>query len=229
MDSAGKKTLETMAGAKWYNQWLFSLMEEHLGGDILEVGAGIGNFTNLLAKKGIVTGIDIRKDYINNPEKDFGSRVFMGLGDVEKGKYFFRKKKFNTIICLNVLEHIRNEGHAIDNMFNLLKPGGKLILLVPAHKLLYSRFDKEIGHFRRYVKTEIRDLLTIAGFGVLENKYLNWWGAIGWLVWFKILGNTQMPSEPVEIFDTFGRVFLFPEKFVSPPFGLSVYLVAEKP
>lgn len=229
MDIAGKNTLEAMARAKWYNKWLFSLMEEHLGGEILEVGAGIGNFTSLLAKKGNVTVIDIRKDYVRNLKNDFGSHVLAGLGDVEKDRYFFGVRKFDTVVCLNVLEHIKDEYKAMKNMFNLLKSEGKLVLLVPAHKALYSNFDQEIGHFRRYSKHQLKNKLEDMGLLVTENKYVNWWGAIGWLLWFRISRKQYMSKRAINIFDNYGKFLLFFESIVSSPFGLSVYVVAKKP
>src|SRR3989338_8239685 len=91
---AGASTLESMSQAVWYNQWTLSKFKKYLRGEILDVGCGIGNFTNTLSKYGPVTGIDVNEDYIKNLQKD--KKIEIGLGDIEKGKYFFSHKEFDT-------------------------------------------------------------------------------------------------------------------------------------
>lgn len=266
MDKVGKYTLEVMKKAKWYNGWLLSFFDTYLKGDILEVGAGIGNFTKLLAKYGEVTGIDINKDYLgkrfphesgyhtekdsglcqndrekdsglcqNDPSTSSGLRQNNGLvrfkvryGDVEKGKYFFKNKKFDTIVCLNVLEHIKDDKKALDNMYGLLNNNGKLVLLVPSHNLLYSKYDKLLGHFRRYNISKLISKIRCAGFETVDVRYINWWGALGWLFYLKLLNKEEFPEKEVGIFDILGRIFLWPEKFVKPRFGLSVLAMARR-
>jgi len=227
MSEIGNKTLETMSSAKWYNRWLFSLMKKHIGKEILEVGVGIGNFTGFLSQVGKVTAIDIDQKYIKKLQKRLGSSN-VGKGDIENNTYFFRGKKFDCVVCLNVLEHIKADKKALRNIYSLLNEGGKLILLVPAHKLLYSKFDKKLGHFRRYTKIEIDMKLKEAGFKNIHIRYLNWWAAAGWLFFMKLLKSKEMPKSPVAIFDSFGKLLLLPEKILPPPFGLSVYAIAQK-
>ena len=228
MKSVGHKTLETMAFAKWYNKWLFSLIQPFLGNEILEVGAGIGNFTDLLSSVGNVTAIDVERKYIDNLIVRSGRKISVGIGDIEKGTYFFKQKKFDTVVCLNVLEHINHDADALENIYGLLKTSGKFILLVPAHKILFSNFDKELGHFRRYSKKEIEVKLKKAGFKEISVRYLNWWAAVGWFFFLKLLERNIMPKPPVVIFDVFGQLFLLPEKFIKMPFGLSVFAIAQK-
>jgi len=224
----GQETLETMSFAKWYNNWLFSLMKRHLGKEVLEVGAGIGNFTDLLAGNYEITAIDVNEKYIDHLKKKFAKKIKAGFGDIEMGEYFFNNKKFDAVVCLNVLEHIEYDSRALKNMYELLKPSGKLILLVPAHKALYSDFDKELGHFRRYARSEIEEKLLGVGFERMELKFLNWWAAIGWFVFLKLGKKNTLPKKEVSVFDKIGKLFLFPEKFISPPFGLSIFAVYEK-
>ncbi len=227
MDKVGEYTLQVMKLASWYNSWLFSKIEKDLGTEILEVGAGIGNFTELLSKKGKITSIDINKYYIKDLKRRFKG-LSVGYGDVEKGIFYFKKKKFDSIICFNVLEHIKDDRKALKNMFNLLRPNGKLILLVPAHQLLFSQFDNSLGHFRRYNKTGIVKKLKYTGFNKITAKYLNWWAAIGWFVFFRLTGWRKMPKDEVGIFNSLGKYILWPEKYLSPPFGLSLLAVTQK-
>jgi SAM-dependent methyltransferase len=228
MDGIGKKTLDTLRQAEWYNRWLFSLMEPYVDGDILEVGVGIGNFTDFLIKKGQVTAIDVNKAYLNEIKKKYHDKILSGFGNIETNKYFFKDRRFDTIICLNVLEHIRNQNNAVKNMFDLLKSGGKLILLLPAHMNLYSDFDRYLGHFRRYQKNEVDKMLKDAGFSEIKVKYINWWAALGWFIFIKTLKAKSMPEISISIFDKLAKILLWPEKLIQLPFGLSILSVSKK-
>ncbi len=226
MDLIGKKTLEIMNKAPWYNGWLYSRISPFLGGQILEIGAGIGNFTKLLSKKGQVTAIDYDKTYLSYLKRLVGGRA--GWGDIEKGKYFFRKKKFDSIVCMNVLEHIKNDKRALSNMRDLLKDEGRLVLLVPAHQFAYGLIDRDLGHYRRYTRDSLDVKLVSVGFKVKKIFYLNFLGLAGW--WFngKILKKRVIPSSQLGIFDLVSRPFLKLEEILYLPFGLSVVAVAYK-
>ena len=228
MAKSGEQALEVMSRARWYNNWLFSIIKPKLRGEILEVGSGIGNFTGLLSKESNITAIDLEKKYIKKLKSKFKKAVDIGFGDIEKGKYFFKDKKFDTVVAINVLEHIKDDFLALDNIYKLLNKGGKLIIIVPAHMFLYSNFDENIGHFRRYSLASLRNHLNNSGFSIRTLKYLNIWSAVGWFLWMKLLRNKKMPNSPVLIFDRLGRLLLFFERYLNPPFGISVYAVAEK-
>lgn len=217
-----------MKTASWYNNWLFSLLKPYISGEILEVGAGIGNFTNPLASCGKLTAIDINEYAIANLNNKFGQRAEVGYGNIESGKYFFKKRKFDTIVCLNVLEHIKKDKTALKNMNNLTNKNGKLVLLVPAHMGLFSEFDKKLGHFRRYQKYELMEKLDKSGYKIELMRYLNWWAAIGWFVFVKLVANHKLPRSKVSVFDKLGKLFLWPEKYLKLPFGLSLFVVASK-
>ncbi len=229
MDKIGVETLLTMENAApWYNDWLFSLISDEISGDILEIGAGIGSFSEKLSKKGSLTVTDINRRYLYNIKEKYGSKIRIGYGDIEKNEYDFNNKKFDTIVCLNVMEHIKNDSKAVINMYYLLKKGGKLILLVPAHMCLFSNFDKKLGHFRRYKKGNVYRLLRDSGFTDIKTRYVNWVAAIGWFVFMKILKAKKMPDKTVGVFNMFGKIFLWPEKLIRPPFGLSVLAISSK-
>lgn len=213
----GEKTLEIMSTAGWYNNWLLRQIGKYLKGDILEVGAGIGNFTSKLSKYGKVTAIDYDQSYKN-----------ANYGDIEKGKYFFGDKKFDSIVCMNVLEHIKDDKKALGNMFSLLKKNGRLILLVPAHEWAYGQMDKELGHFRRYSKGEIENKIINSRFLILNSRYLNWLGLVGWFVNGKILGKKIILEKQLRVFDYIARPFLLLEELIHPPFGISILVIGEK-
>lgn len=228
MDIVGEETLKIMEKANWYNHWLFSLMAPYLTGDILEIGSGIGNFTDKLMKKGTVWASDINPDYLNKLRKKYKNTITVSYGDIEKGKFDFNNQKFDAIVCLNVLEHIKEDFRALKNMYKLLKPRGKLLLLVPAHMLLYSNFDKSLGHFRRYTTAGLYKNLARVGFKNLQVRYLNWFGAIGWYVFLTLSKSSRIPDSKLGIFDKISRFLLLPEKVIRLPFGLSVFAISQK-
>ena len=185
MDVVGSKTLEIMGAASWYHKWMIARVKKYINGDILEVGAGLGNVTKLLVKYGNVTAIDFDKRYLSKLKK---KKYNAGFGDIEKGQYFFstksghRGKKFDTIVSTNVLEHIGNDKRALKNMFRLLKKEGRLILLVPAHQWAYGKIDRELGHLRRYNKQGLTKMFLEVGFKIEAARYLNWFSLPGWIL-----------------------------------------------
>ncbi len=228
MDWVGSKSLEIMKSATSYNKWVFSFIEPYISGDILEIGGGIGNFTPLLLNNGRVVSIDIRKEYLPKIKKVTKGLAQVGLGDIEKNKYWFGGKKFDSAICLNVLEHIDDHKKALRNMYGLLKKGGYLCLLVPAHQLFFGKMDENLGHYRRYSKNSLKTLLRNTGFKIIKTKYLNPLGGLGWLLNSRVTKRKMVPVNQVKFFDWFARPFLLLEKYYDPPFGLSVLIIGKK-
>jgi len=198
-----------------------------LGKDVLEIGSGIGNFSKFLTKRHNLVATDINEDYLKILKKDF-KKLNSGFGDLENNRFFFKNKKFDSIIAFNVLEHIKNDEVALKNAYKLLKMGGKFVVIVPAHELLFSEFDKNLGHFRRYTTRSFGEKAKRAGFKLEEVRYLNWISAIGWFMFVKVLKRYALPGREVGIFNTIGPLLLWPEKYIKFPFGLSVFAVLEK-
>lgn len=219
------ETLESLSGASWYNNWLVGQFKGYLKGNILEVGCGIGNFTQQLSKYGQVYATDINKKYLSKIKNE---NTKVGFGDIEKGEYFFGKKKFDSIVCINVLEHLKNDRKALKNLSDLLKPGGNLILLVPSHKSLYGEIDKAIFHYRRYGKFELGGLAKKTKLTILNLKRLNLIGGIGWFISGKILKDTKVNKSKIQFFNLIGPMFLFFENFYEPFVGTSLLLIAQK-
>ena len=225
MNSVDKHNLEIMKTAKGYNLWVFSKLKPYLGSQILDVGAGIGSFTGMLPR-GKSTAIDIDKFYIKKLQKKFGTNA--GFGDIEKGKYFFGNKKFDTIICLNVLEHIKDYRLALKNICKLLKGNGKFIATVPAHKWAYGTMDKYLDHFRRYEKNELIKKCKAAKLEPIIVRRLNFFGLMGWFVNGKLLRRDIIHKVQLTIFEKLVLALVSFEKIIEPPLGLSLFLVAQK-
>ncbi len=229
MDKVGAETLKRMDTARFYNDVIFHRAEKLLKGDILEVGCGIGSFTKKLATKGNVTSIDIERLYINKTKKALRDNASVGYGDIEKGVYFFdNNKKFDSIVCLNVLEHIKNDDKALLNMYSLLKKGGNIFLLTPAHPFFYGSLDKNLGHERRYKIQHLVKLFVKSHFKIQRSYYFNLLGGLGWFINSRIFKRQIIPSNQLWAFVLFSRIPLFLENFFVPPFGLSCIVIASK-
>ncbi len=229
IDKFGELTLESMNQAQWYNQWTLNQFRKFLKGKILEVGCGIGNFTKSLLKFGDIYAIDKDKDYVEKTKKLLKkTAVHVGIGDIEKGKYFFKDTRFDSIVCINVLEHVKEDSQAIKNMYEVLNKQGYLILLVPAHPFLYGEIDKSIGHFRRYTKKEIVTKLQMNGFVILKFRSLNFLGSLGWLISGRVLKNKIVDQSKIKLFNLIAPIFLRIEDFIPPPFGTSFLIIAKK-
>lgn len=227
-DQSGSITLESMSQAIWYNRWTQNQFSKYLSGNILEIGCGIGNFSTYLTHYGKLTAIDINEDYIREAGEKVDGYAKVGQGDIEKGKYFFKEKIFNTIVCINVLEHIKDDTQALKNIYKLLSPGGYLILLVPTHKLLYNLIDESIGHFRRYERVKLQQKLKEKSFEISKIRNLNFLGGIGWYISGKLFKDSEVSDIKIKIFNFFSPFFLLLENIFEPPFGTSVLVIAQK-
>ena len=189
MDDKLFSSASKMAGAENYNDWTYSLFEGSVKGSVLEVGCGVGSFTKRIIDSGSfksLLSIDISEDSIQYCRSRFKHDAMefkcMDVTCVEG--------KFDTIICMNVLEHIKEDLSALRHMLGLLNPSGTLFLLVPAHQFLFSQYDIENGHYRRYSKSHLQRLVTEAagGSGVRVTQfYFNIVGALGYFFVYKIL------------------------------------------
>ena len=140
-----------------------------LKGDIVEVGCGDGSLLGqFYGSANNLYGYDISEKAIELAKSRFGDTAFFSVGDITKPDTL-SEKKFDVVLCSEVLEHIENDRLAIKHLYNLLKPGGCLIMTVPHLKRYWSHLDTSDGHVRRYEKDALKDMLNGIGFVVYEN------------------------------------------------------------
>lgn len=221
-------TLETMSQALWYNRWTLKKFEHVLKGDILEIGCGIGNFTTSLTEYGTVWAFDNNKTHLALCKKKVGKRVHIGVGDIENHSYFFKRKTFDTIVCMNVLEHIKDDNAALKNMHKLLKKNGILVLLVPIHPWLFGTIDAALGHYRRYKTQDVQQQLVNAGFSISFVRTLNFIGTLGWWIAGHVRKHTIVSEGNIDRFNKIAPFVLPFEDLVEPPIGTSVLVIANK-
>ncbi len=230
--TAGLRTLRIMEGAGSYNRWLFQQCKPSLAGRVLEVGAGVGNITKFLLDRSVIVATDNQTTYVQELRRKFAHLQQvkvqqLDLTDAEAVSTTIRANHVDTVLMMNVLEHIERDGQAIENLHAGLPSGGRLVVVVPAHQLLYSNMDRNLHHYRRYNKKGLGDLLEKSGYEVQEMKYLNWLGAIGWFINGRLMCRQLIPSHQLRFFDVL--IFLLKiEDYVRLPFGLSLLVVARK-
>lgn len=229
--TAGVRTLRIMEGAGKYNEWLFDQCSPYLGRRVLEMGSGLGNITHFLLDKDLVLATDISSGHLAELKRKFQD---FSCVKVEKFDFTDRsaadslaRQEVDSILSMNVLEHIQKDREALANAYRVLQDKGRLVLLVPAHSWLYSPMDLHLHHHRRYDHKELREKLISAGFDVVHQRHLNVLGALGWFVNGRVLKRRLVPSRQVRLFDIVVRL-LNVEKSINPPFGLSILMVAEK-
>jgi len=221
-------TLEEQAPR--YNEWLLERIRPFLGTDVLEIGAGIGTFTLMLAQ-----APNVRRVLGLEPDKHLAGTLVertKGVGNIEVLEKPVEQLTLelaggavDSVVCLNVLEHIQDDRTALVRMAQCLRPGGSLFLLSPAHGLLFGEVDRAVHHQRRYSKAALALLLRDTGFVIETIRYVNPVGALGWLVSSRLLKVRDIPSSSLRIYEHLVPVLKFVDR-VPTPFGLSVWVRA---
>jgi glycosyltransferase involved in cell wall biosynthesis len=230
-DFAPRMGLENLASLKNYNQWIYQKFEKFLGKSILDIGSGSGNMAKLFLKRSenltLLEPSSLAFNNLKQLEEFLVDNVEVKNNSIEDFVSTC-SQKFDTITMTNVLEHIKNHQGVLVNLRSLLAPSGNLVIFVPAFELLYSKFDFEIGHFRRYRKNQLKQLLESAGYKIEAAQYFNLVGFFGWFLFARIFRGNPTKSQFVKSLD---RFFIpaferFENKFV-PPFGQSLFVVAK--
>lgn len=225
-------TLNQLAELDRYNHWIYEQIAEAIGNRILEVGSGTGNITQFLCAKGNeVIATDVVPSYRNELQQLFLDKTNVQVSQFDldmKAPAEFVSEPFDTVVCLNVLEHIEDDLFALEQMHRVLKPGGKLALLVPAHQLLYGEFDRAVGHFRRYEKRELVNKLKQAGFTLRGVKFFSLLAMLPWLVNGRIFKRDYLPTGQANLANRLVPLLKL-EKLIGPPCGLSLIAIAQKP
>jgi 2-polyprenyl-3-methyl-5-hydroxy-6-metoxy-1,4-benzoquinol methylase len=230
IDIEGESTLKSISKADNFNRWMYSLMEHHLEGDVLEIGSGIGNISKYIKTSGNVTLSDLRSQYTEKLKSSFPECNVIDLDLVHadfETMYSNLLGKFDFVFALNVVEHIKEDKTALNNMKLLLKPNGKIFILVPAFQSLYNHFDVALEHFRRYNKSSLVNIAP-EEMTVLDVRYFNTLGILGWIVFGKFLKQEIIPENSMGFYNRIVGIAKFLDKISFNSLGLSVYMVLQK-
>lgn len=218
---------DALSEARNYRQALVTEFSPFLKGMVVEVGAGIGQFTELLQKQNPVTqvvAVEPEEVYCRKIEKRLsGVQVYRGTCDnLPPGTFC------HAVACINVLEHIEDDRHALRQFYHLLaNERGALCLFVPARPEIYAPIDRQLRHFRRYTKSDLKEKLETAGFELIRMDYYNFPGYFVWWMLFRVL-HMQMTVSGVKLFDRclFPMIHWLEERVMRPPIGQSLIAVA---
>jgi SAM-dependent methyltransferase len=224
--------LEIMNEAQNYRTWIYNHIKPFLGSRILEIGAGIGNLTEFLCHKECVVGIDVHPEcinYLNNRFKSYDNFNFFQYDIAKVDILELTRYKFDTVICINVLEHVGEDLVALKNIYDLLSPNGVAIILVPAFNFLFGTVDKSLKHYRRYSRKQLIRLVAQTKFHDLNTFYINFIGILGWFLNNKILRRKEESKKQIIFFDQNILPWMSKiEERIHFPFGLSLITVCRK-
>lgn len=229
MQRAQDVWFDHLQSATHYNQWIFSQLQPHVKGRTLEVGCGSGNFTTLIAQHcAELLAVDLDETYagqtrsrLQNSPQDYShvSVITANATTLECAQ------PFDTIIMLDVLEHIEDDIAVLHRLSQMLGLGGTLIIKVPALESLYNSLDKAVGHHRRYTPKTLETALAKAEYTNAKLSYFNLVGILGW--WLNGRRNrVTPPGEQVGWFDRCVPLFQTVESQLGCPVGLSLFAVA---
>jgi SAM-dependent methyltransferase len=221
-------TLTALENADAYADWVHTLVADHLGERILEVGAGHGTMTERLAKHGHVTAVESSPRAAALLESRFENepRVDIVAGAIDK---IAEDARFDAAVLINVLEHVDEDTDLLRDLVARLRPGGTVTVFVPAHDWLYSDLDRRLGHCRRYRLSSLAEAMGSAGLSIDLMRYVNSPGALTWLIGARMLGLSPsrrwVHTYQRSVLPAIARV----ERAREMPFGQSLVAVGRVP
>lgn len=235
-DRAGKDTLDVIGSANQFNEWMYQTILPFASGKILEIGSGLGNISTFFLDNGNeIMLTDLRTEYCESLRLKFESKPnLLGVDHLDLVKPDFESAyqdhlgKYDTVFALNVIEHIQEDVLAIKNCKMLLKNGGHLIILVPSYQGLYNKFDKELGHFKRYTTNGLSNLFLKNQLFLVHKQYFNLMGILGWYVSGNILKKETIPASQMKIYDKLVPIWKLLDGLVQNNVGLSTICVGRK-
>ncbi len=227
----GGRTLEIFEQTPRVNAWIYSQLSAHVRGDVLEVGSGIGNLSRFIvrdAASAVLT--DVESHYLAHLEEEFAgdARVVVAHFSLdEPPPAEIMSRRFDAIVAVNVVEHIEDDRRAIEMLASLLKPSGRLLIYVPAVPFAYGSLDRMLGHYRRYTRASLSELLRGVGLDPGTVRYFNLFGLMGWLVNGRILRRKLLSPRQVALFERLVGILRLEDR-VHLPIGLGVISCATK-
>jgi SAM-dependent methyltransferase len=232
--AVGGRTLEVFADTPRLNQWIHSRLAPHIRGDVLEIGSGIGNLSRLIVGGAAADARVVLSD-VEPPYLDALERAFVGDPRVVVAHYDLDRPpppeiaghSFDTVVAVNVIEHIEDDAALVAILASVLRPGGRLVVYVPAGPFAYGTMDQALGHYRRYDRTTLARLLSDAGLDVETPRYINLLGLVGWTINGRVLRRKQLSRFQIGAFERLVPILRIEDR-VRLPIGLGLCASAAK-
>jgi glycosyltransferase involved in cell wall biosynthesis len=203
--SYGRGLLHSLTGTPQYLSWLTQVLRPHLGGSVLEIGAGLGNLTaRLMARKLQYVAVESEPLYLHALRNRFlrTPNVTVSSLDVDHpADYTPWTGQFDTAVCINVLEMVQDPSAVLASVRGCLAPDGAILVLVPQGPALYGSLDRALGHVRRYSSQELDQLFQQTGFRTETILQFNKIGAVAWWIFGKLLAQKRIDKPSLKIFD----------------------------
>jgi SAM-dependent methyltransferase len=227
--------LEVLTETIHYQKWIEDQFYPYLRGRIMEIGAGIGT----MAKRWLAYADELHLvEPANNlfPFLRENLRAFTkvslhhgSLEDALSKNPDLASMGFDAVIMVNVLEHIENDSLVLKLVYRMLRPGGYLLIFVPAMPALYGSLDKKFGHYRRYTKTGLGTVCGKAGYEIICSRYFDMFGAFPWWLVNRVFNSSTLNPRMAKLYDRLVVPFArHAEKIITPPFGKNLVLVGRK-
>ena len=229
-DEYGSHILHSLERAQRFNRWMAQAIEPYAGARVLEIGAGIGNITTWLLPRDLYLASDINPHYLHYLRNLALGKPYLHVDRIDlEDPHCFEpwQGRFDTVVCLNVLEHVRDPLVSLRNIASALEPGGRLLLYVPQGQHLYSSLDEVLGHRCRYSKEELAKELQATGFEVESFRDFNHFAIPGWWLNGKILKRRHFSRSQLKLFNMLVPMIRRLDPLVPGP-GLGIIAVARK-
>jgi glycosyltransferase involved in cell wall biosynthesis len=228
---AGKVALDALEQAPRFNQWMYESIAPFLGSRVAELGSGRGNLSKLLKQQREVLLTDYREDYLMElcERWNYLPSLHVASLDLTVSEQYevLAEYKPDSVVCMNVLEHVEDDQGVLDSLQRVLPPGCRLVFLVPFNPKLYSEFDRQIGHFRRYQKGELEKKMQKAGFLVERQFYFNKVGVLAWRIGNTLFGQRTITSGQLKLYNFLTPLFRVLDSILHTA-GLSTVVIARK-
>lgn len=230
--------LEAMSAASNYHRWILEIFKPYLGAHLVEVGAGLGSFSELILSQHVCKTLSLVEPSDSMYERlaahvrqldtsasvDTYHATFVEAADLIKTRH-----APDSIIYVNVLEHIADDEGELDAVRLTLSECGRVFIFVPALQWLFGTLDERVGHLRRYSKSELEQKLRRSGFKIVRSAYFDFPGIAPWWLKYRLMKSVTMEPGAVRFYDR----FIIPavrriESLITMPIGKNVIAIAEK-
>jgi SAM-dependent methyltransferase len=226
-DESGSQILGRLQRAPRFTRWMADVIRPYVGEAVLEIGAGTGNLTMQLVPRTLYWASDINPHYLDYLDTLTQSRPYLRVGftDGERAQSYPADQKFDTVICLNVVEHLSDDLAALQNIRQALIPGGRALILVPCGPWLYGTLDKVLGHYRRYTREQLSAVARRAGFRLEEMIAFNRVGVLAWWLNGRLLRRTTFDLSQIKMLNVLTPIFRLVDRWLPlPPLSLIAVL-----
>jgi glycosyltransferase involved in cell wall biosynthesis/phospholipid N-methyltransferase len=228
-DQEGGEVLDRLSRAPRFTRWMADVVRPYVGDRVLEIGAGTGNMSLHLMPRSIYWATDVNPSYLDYLVTLRATRPYMRVGytDATDARTFPGGQHFDTVVCLNVVEHVQDDIGALRNVWNVLEDEGRAIVLVPCGPSLYGTLDEVLGHCRRYTQEQLVAVAQQAGFRVEHVLKFNRPGVVAWWLNGRILRRKTFGLGQIRMLNVLTPIFRVVDSWIPLP-PLSIIAILRK-